>query len=101
MAIAIPKSTLKVLTDLTGEVIFKRALTATLKDSIEHRLEKIKKNLNTYQKNYGMEFDDFKILWEQGEIKNQSSYEVEKDFLEWEGLVMRNDKLKEIYRWLI
>ncbi|MBU1487200.1 hypothetical protein KKH56_04020 [bacterium] len=101
MAIGVSKSTLKVLTDLTGEIVFERALNITLKDSIEHRLEKIKKNLNTYQKNYGMKFDDFKMLWSSGKIKNQSSYEVEKDFLEWEGLVMRKDKLEGISKWFI
>ncbi|MEW6096003.1 MAG: hypothetical protein AB1567_05705 [bacterium] len=101
MAIAIPKSTLKVLSDLTGEVVFNRALNVALKDSIEHRLEKIGKNLETYQTKYGMKFDDFKILWNQGNVKNQSSYEVEKDFLEWEGLIMRKAKLKEISKWLI
>ncbi|MFH1860907.1 MAG: hypothetical protein ABIJ30_01670 [bacterium] len=101
MAIGVSKSTLKVLTDLTGEILFERALNITLKDSISHRLEKIKKNLNIYQKKYGMKFADFKILWNMGKIKDQSSYEIEKDFLEWEGLVMRKDKLEELSKWFI
>lgn len=90
------KSILKLLTDLTGEVIFERALNVTLKDTIEHRLEKIKKDLNTYQKKYGMKFDDFKNLWLKEKVKNQSSYEAEKDFLEWEGLTTRKSKLEEM-----
>lgn len=101
MAVTIPKATLKIMTELTGEPIFERALPITLKDSIEHRLERINQELEIYQKKYRMDFTKFNALWAKEEVTNQSSYEVEKDFLEWDGLIMRKDKLEELAKWII
>ncbi len=101
MGVTIPKTTLKIMTELTGEPIFERALPITLKDSIEHRLEKVDQELVIYQKKYGMDFTMFNVLWEKERVPYQSSYEVEKDFLEWEGLVMRKSKLEDLSKWII
>ena len=100
MAVEIPKIALQVLTELTGEPRFDVALWMALRDTIEHRMEKIAVERAAYGKKYGLDFEAFKKLWDAGQVTNQYAYEVEKDYLEWEGLVMRKAKLVETFRWL-
>ena len=92
-AITIPKVNLKVLTELTGEPRFEVALSMTLRDALEHRLEKIKNTLDIFEGKYKMPFKNFKKLWEKEKIPDQYSYGKEQDFLEWEGLVTRQNKI--------
>lgn len=101
MAVTIPKNALKVLSDLTGEPRFEVALWMTLRDTIEHRLEKIAAQRTAFEEKYGMDFEAFKRLWAAEQVPNQYTYPVEKDYLEWEGLVTRQAKLEETYRWLV
>ncbi len=98
---AIPKSALRVLTELTGEPRFEVALMITLKDTIDHKMERIEDELKKYENKYNISFEDFKKMGEEEKIPNQYSYEVEKDYLEWEGLLTRKEKLLEIRKWLI
>jgi hypothetical protein len=100
MAVEVPKMALKVLTDLTGEPRFEVALWMTLRDTVEHRLEKIATERKVYEDKYGMDFQAFKPLWDAGQVPNQYAFEVEKEFLDWEGLVTRQAKLQETFRWL-
>lgn len=101
MTVEIPKVALKVLADLTGEPRFDVALLLTLRDTIEYRLEKIAAQRQAYEGKYGMDFQAFKALWDAEQVPNQYAYEVERDYLEWEGLVTRQAKLEETYQWLI
>jgi len=101
MSVDIPKIALKVLTDLTGEPRFEVALWMALRDTLEHRLEKIAVECAMFEKKYGMDFAAFKQRWEVEQVPNQYAYDVEKDYLEWEGLVTRQAKLEETYQWLI
>ena len=101
MSVDIPKIALKVLTDLTGEPRFEVALWMALRDTLEHRLEKIAVECAMFEKKYGMGFAAFKQRWEVEQVPNQYTYAVEKDYLEWEGLVTRQAKLEETYQWLI
>jgi hypothetical protein len=97
--ITIPKINLKVLTELTGEPRFEVALSMTLRDALEYRLEKVKNGLKTYEERYKMPFRNFEKLWEKEKIPKQYSYKKEKDFLEWEGMVSRKNKIEKILRW--
>lgn len=82
----------KALMDLTGEPRIELAIMDLLKDAIEHRIEKIQKEINGYEKKYGMRFEEFKERFEKNEIADSYSYDVEMDYLEWEGLVSRMQK---------
>ena len=97
----IPKVALRVLTELTGEPRFDVALLIALRDAIEHRLEKINEAILSYEQKYGMPFEQFQARGQVGHIPNQFSYEVESDYLEWDGFTSRKAKLEEIHRWLI
>ncbi|MDL1971175.1 MAG: hypothetical protein LWW94_09480 [Candidatus Desulfofervidaceae bacterium] len=86
----------KILMELTGEPRIELAIVDLLKDAIEHRIEKIKKEIKNYEKKYRMSFEEFKEKFEKSEIENSYSYEVEMDYLEWEGLFSRLNKYNKI-----
>jgi hypothetical protein len=97
----IPKATLKALIELTGQSQVDVALLMTLRDAVEHRLEKIESALRDYEQKYGMTFQQFEIQARTGEMPDRFSYEKEKDYFEWDSLVTRKRKLEEIQQWLI
>lgn len=99
--LTIPKATLRALTELTGDPRPDVALLITLKDAVEHRLEKIDQAIHAFEQKYGMSFEQFQSRGEAGEIPNQFSYDIESDYLEWDGLVSRRKKIEKIGQWLI
>lgn len=96
----IPKGTIKILSDITGEPRPDVAIRMTLKDMIEHRLEKIEKEIKGLEKKYRTSFSEFEKNWKSGKIKNKFSYPVEKDYLEWDSLITRKKKLEQASKWL-
>ena len=97
---ALSPSVVKLLLEITGSSDLNVAVKEISKDAIEHRLEKIESEIRKFEEKYGMTFEEFKRAWEKGEIENKHSYEVEKDFWEWEGLMSRKKKLEEVLKWL-
>ena len=96
----IPKVALRALTELTGEPRFDVALLIALRDTVEHRLEKIGEAIHEYERKYDMSFQQFLARGEDKGIPDQFSYEVESDYLEWDGLMSRKRKLERIRQWL-
>jgi hypothetical protein len=82
----------KVLMDITGEPRTELAILQIMKDAIEHRIEKIEAEIKKYENKYKMTFGVFKEKFEKAEIAEPYSYNVENDYLEWEGLVNRYTK---------
>jgi hypothetical protein len=97
----ISKTVLRALTTLTGEPRFDVALHLALKDSIDHRLDKINKAIHDLEQKYGMSFEQFMMQGEAGTLPDQFSFEVERDYLEWDGLMSRKHKIEKIGQWLI
>ena len=95
MAEVISPQLLKVLIDLTGEVKLENALRSVAQDAIAHRLEDITKQIQALEQKYGTAFGQFDARFQKGEIPCQHSYEVEQDYLEWEGLLCRQRRLWE------
>jgi hypothetical protein len=100
MATVISPQVLKALTDITGEIHLDSALRIVTHDAIAHRLESIAKQLQTLGQKYRMSFEEFDMRFQAGEVPNQHSYEVEQDYLEWEGLLCRQRRLQEVRDWL-
>jgi hypothetical protein len=86
----------KTLMDITGEPRTEIAILEILKDAVEHRIEKIEAELRKLEEKYNMPFDVFKGKFEGGEIPEPYGYDVEMDFLEWEGLISRLNKYKTL-----
>jgi hypothetical protein len=100
MAEAISPQLLKILVDVTGEVTLDGALRIVTQDAIDHRLERLIQQIRTLEQKYEVPFEEFNTRFQAGVIPQQHSYEVEQDYLEWEGLICRQRKLKELQQWL-
>lgn len=101
MFTGIPKSTLNVLFDITGESRADVAINRILKDAIEHRMEKINKDIEKFKSKYHKEnFEKFREAWDKNEIEDRYSYEVERDYWDWEALVTRKKKLERVLKWV-
>jgi len=100
MAEVISPQLLKVLTDVTGEVKLDNALRIVTQDAIDHRLEHLAEQIHALEQKYGTSFEQLDKRFQAGEIPRQHSYEVEQDYLEWEGLICRQRRLKEVKDWL-
>jgi hypothetical protein len=74
----IPKVALKALIELTGQAQVDVAFLITLRDAVEHRLEKIESALRDYEQKYGMTFQQFEIQARTGEMPDRFSYEKKK-----------------------
>lgn len=79
----------KTLLDITGEPRTDIAILEIITDAVEHRIEKVEAEIKTYEEKYEMNFGEFKDKFEKDEIPDTYSYDVETDYLEWEGLVSR------------
>lgn len=97
----ISKQTKKILTDITGELHLEAAISMTLKDAAKYRLNEINKRIKRFYEKYRADFSKFERLWKEGKIKNKFSYDVEKDYIEWDSLVTRKDKLERILKWIV
>jgi len=62
------------------------------------RLKECEEALFRYEAKYGMEFDSFTKAWEQGEIEDKHSHQVERDYMEWEGFSLEKRKLFKALR---
>jgi len=60
MYMELSKTTLKILTDITGETRLENAINLTLKDALEHRMEIVEKGIKNFEKKYGTTFGEFK-----------------------------------------
>ena len=97
----VTKSLEKILIDLTGEPRAEVALHVALKDVVVHRLEIVECDIKKMETKYHVTFPEFKRKWEEGQIEKKYSYDVEKDYWEWEGLVSRKNRIEEISKWLV
>ena len=86
----------KTLMDITGEPRAEIAILEILKDAVEHRIEKIEAEIKRLEEKYQMAFEEFKTMFEKKEIPDSYSYDIEMDYLEWEGLTSRLKKYKNL-----
>lgn len=92
---------MKVLSDVTGEPRVNLAIHDIIIDAVEHRLEKIQTEMKSFEEKYLMPFKEFDIKFQSELIPDQFSYKVEKDYLEWEGLMSRQRRLEAILQSII
>jgi len=92
----ISKSIYKILTDLTGEARFEVALHLATKGLLRLKLKEVEAHMQQFEQRYQMEFSLFKQTWNEGRIANKHSYEVERDYWEWEAAVTNRTRLQEM-----
>jgi hypothetical protein len=86
----------RLLTDLTREPRVEVALPLAMKDWVRLKLWEVRQQRQDYERRYGMDFDAFKQAWHEGRITNAHSYEVEREYWEWEAVVTDEERLRQI-----
>jgi hypothetical protein len=97
----VSKSIHKILVDLTGETRFDVALRLATKDLVRLKLRETQEQRERFEQRYQMEFEAFKQAWNDGQIPNKHSYEVERDYWEWEAAVTDARRLRETLEELL
>jgi hypothetical protein len=97
--LVLPKSTYKLLHQLTGETHPNRALSLALKDLIRLKLEEVETRIRAYEQKYGMSFAVFDKKMQAEDIPDSYSYEVEQDYLYWEAAIGDRKALQELAKW--
>ena len=101
LEIAISKPIYKILTDLTQEPRFDVALHLATKDLVQLKLKEVQQRRQAFEEHYGMTFTAFKRAWNAGHIKGKYSYEVERDYWEWEATVTDEPRLQKMLEELL
>jgi hypothetical protein len=91
----------KILTDLTGEIRFDVALHLATKDLVRLKLKEVEEQRKRFEERYQMDFEAFKQAWNEDQIPNKHSYEVERDYWEWEAAVTDERQLRETLEELL
>lgn len=98
--VVLPKETMRALTELTGEARTDVALTLMMRDYARQKLAEIDAALRRHEEKYGMPFEAYKRIWETEDREEHYTHHAEWDYLEWESLVTRRERLMESFAWL-
>ena len=96
----ISKPLYKILTELTGERRFDVALHLATKDLVRFKLQEAEQQIKGFEQRYAMPFEQFQQAWENGQIADKYSYEVEKDYWEWETVHADLPRFRQIFESL-
>ena len=83
----ISKPIYRVLSDLTQEPRVEVALPLAIKDWVRLKLKETREQRAVFETRYGTDFAVFQQAWQQGQIADKHSYDVEHDYWEWEAVV--------------
>jgi len=97
----IPKPLYQVLSDLTQEPRFEIALSVAIKDLLRLKLKEAREQVALFEQRYQLNFSAFKVAWEDGYIANAHSYQVERDYWEWEAAVTDTARLQQMVERLL
>jgi hypothetical protein len=92
----ISKPIYQILSDLTKESRLEVALPLAIKDLIRLKLKEARGQREALEQRYGMDFQAFKQAWKEGRIADKHSYEVERDYWEWEATVTDEERLQQM-----
>jgi hypothetical protein len=97
----ISKPIYRVLADLTQESRLEVALSLAVKDLVRLKLKETKERRESFEQRYGMDFEAFKQAWNEGSIVDKHSFEVERDYWEWEATVTDQERLQQMMESLL
>ena len=92
----ISKPIYRILADLTQESRLEVALPIAVKDLVRLKLKETEERKAAFEQRYGMDFEAFKQAWGEGRIADKHSYEIERDYWEWEATVTDEDRLRQM-----
>ncbi len=97
----VSKPIFRVLTNLTQENRLEVALPLAIKDLVRLKQKESRKQLAIFEQRYGMDFSAFKQAWDTDQITDKYSYEVERDYWEWEAAMSDAARLQEMQENLL
>jgi len=86
----------QILTDLTRESRLEVALPIAIKDLIRLKLADAIRSRTAFEQQYGIDFEAFRQAWEEGRVADKHSYDVERDYWEWEAAVTDEQRLRQM-----
>lgn len=92
----ISKPVYRILTGLTREPRLEVALPLAMKDWVRLKLRETTEQKIAFERCYSMDFQAFKQAWNENCIADQYSYEVERDYWEWEAAVSDEERLGQM-----
>ena len=92
----ISKPMYHILCDLTREPRLEVALPLAIKDWIRLKLKETNEQREAFEQRYEMDFQAFKQAWQEGRIANKHSYQVERDYREWEAIMTDAERLNQM-----
>ncbi|MFP4396357.1 MAG: hypothetical protein ACLFTI_13965 [Anaerolineales bacterium] len=66
------------------------------KSTINSRLTEVRKQRQFFEAKYQMDFEAFKKAWEEGQIADKYTYDVERDYWLWEATITDEAALKKM-----
>jgi hypothetical protein len=97
----ISKPMYRILSDLTREPRLEVALPLAIKDLVRLKLKETREQKQAFEQRYKMDFATFKQAWNEGDIPDKHSYEVERDYWEWEAAVTDEERLQHMLENLL
>jgi hypothetical protein len=67
-----------------------------VKDLVRLKLKEAGEQRAAFEQRYGMDSEAFKQAWDEGRIADRHSYEIERDYWEWEATVTDEDRLRRM-----
>ena len=92
----ISKPIYQILRELTQESRVEVALPLAIKDWVRLKLKETREQQEAFEQRYNMDFQSFQQAWHAGRIENKHSYEVERDYWEWEATVTDEERLSQM-----
>ncbi|HAO20676.1 MAG: hypothetical protein BWK80_23190 [Desulfobacteraceae bacterium IS3] len=89
----ISKPIYQILTYMTHTSGMEIALPLAVKELVSLKLKETAGEIKLFEQRYGTDFEAFKSAWHQKKIPNQHSYDIEKDYWEWEAAVSDYERL--------
>ncbi|MBI4789585.1 MAG: hypothetical protein HY782_21355 [Chloroflexi bacterium] len=93
--VTISKPVYRVLSSLTGENRVEIALELATRDLLRLKLKEVEDKIQSFEKRYQQKFPEFKQAWDNDKIASKHSYEIERDYWEWEAAVADDAKLRQ------
>lgn len=92
----ISKPVYQILSDLTQESRLEVALPLAIKDWVRLKQKEAREQREAFERRHGMDFSTFKQAWQEERIADKHSYEVERDYWEWEASVTDEKRLRQM-----
>ena len=96
LQVTISKPLHQILASLTGENRADVALELAAKDLLRLRLKEVEERVYGFESRYRMKYAEFKQAWDANKIADKHSYEVERDYWEWEAAVGDEKKYRQM-----